>query len=81
MVSLVLLFVSLAHAGSVEQDIVNVFNKTESVQKKFLQDTMKNHDQAESFNQNEFQPTVNKIILLIKSKNYKPYLMNWVLLQ
>lgn len=60
--------IALALANTSENEIVTVFKRTEFVQKKFLQDTMKNRQEIESFEENEFVPAATKLISCLEKK-------------
>lgn len=68
LLALLLIILPNANANSTENSVISAFKKTESVQKKFLQDTMKNRQQMEEFEENEFVPAVKTMIHLLDKK-------------
>lgn len=78
MIFLSLILATFAHAKTPESEIIQVFKKTQTVQEKFLKDTMNNRQETESFEANDFVPSVNKMIGLLEKKQCKTCLTNYL---
>jgi len=61
----VLFFAFATHGGINEAPILETFKKAPAVYKRFLRDTLKYRDEAENFNEKEFEPAVEKMIALL----------------
>ncbi len=78
MIFLSLMLATFAHAKTPESEIIQVFKKAQTVQEKFLKDTMSNRQEAESFEENDFVPSVNKMIGLLEKKQCKACLASYL---
>lgn len=63
----ILLFCAV-FAAPTEIAIVETFNRAHSIYEIFLADTMKNRIETEAYNENEFEPAVERMIVLLKAK-------------
>lgn len=73
-----LFFMWTAYAAPSEKALIKTFDKTPAIYEKFLSDTMKYRAETEEFNEKEFEPSVESMIVLLGEKKCRkcvlPYL-------
>lgn len=75
----IFLFLSLAvHAAPTEKNLIKTFDKAQAVYKRFQSDTMKYRADTESYNEQEFEPAVERMISLLGDKKCKKCVLSYL---